>query len=104
MKTTNNTLNKIGVVSKINFLKINSNKLNTKKITKNSITPRQTHIIKNVISTNSNKKIKVNMLTNNEENINNNNLMSYQKQNTLINKSKSKEKIKKETITKKETL
>ena len=102
MKTTNNTLNKIGVVSKINFLKINSNKLNTKKITKNSITPRQTHIIKNVINTNSNKKIKVNMLTNNEENINNNNLMSYQKQNTLIKKSKSKEKIKKETVTKKE--
>ena len=97
MKTTSNTSNKIEMISKINFLKINSNKLSTKKLSKNTITPRQTHIIKNLINTNSNKKIKVNMLTNNEENINNN----HQNQNHLINKSKSKGKIKNEAVTKK---
>ena len=105
MKTANNASNKIGVLSKINNLKINTNKLTTKKSTKNSITPRQTHIMKKVINSNSNKKIRVNMITNNEENINNNNILSNTNHKIRTNKSKEKIKtdngIKKENSTKK---
>ena len=100
MKNTKNITNKIGVVSKINILKINSNKLNGKKNTKNSITPRQTNILKNGIKTNSNNKIKVNIISNNEENIDKNNYISHQNQNNRIT-NKSIDKIKKENGIKK---
>ena len=91
MKNTKNISSKNGVIKKMNTLKLNHNKLIVKKNTKNSITPRQTHIIANSININSNNKIKVNIINNNEENINKNNFPPKQKLNNR--KSKSREKI-----------
>ena len=90
MKNTKNTTNKIGVISKVNTLKINQKKIYAKKNSKNSITPRQTNITKSSINTNSNNKITVNMINNNEENINHNNLLQKQKPDNRTSKSREK--------------
>ena len=90
MKNTKNTTNKIGVISKVNTLKINQKKIYAKKSSKNSITPRQTNITKSSINTNSNNKITVNMINNNEENINHNNLLQKQKPDNRTSKSREK--------------
>ena len=99
MKNTKNLSSKNGVIKKMNTLKLNHNKLIVKKNSKNSITPRQTHILVNQINTNSNNKIKVNIINNNEENINKNNFPQKPKLNNR--KSKSREKITNENSTKK---
>ena len=77
--------NKDGILSKIGTLKISSNKLNSKNNIQKYITPRQSKIIKEQINTNTSTKIKVNILSN-EENINLNNIQKR------IRKSKSKPK------------
>ena len=82
----------------MNTLKVNQNKLNHKKNTKNSITPRQTNLIKKKINGNSSTKIKVHMSNNNEENINKNILVNQLKKNNGI--TKSKEKLNNETTKK----
>ena len=75
------------ILSKITTLKINSNsKLCLKKNSQKYITPRQTALLKNPISSNTSSKIKVNIL-NNEENINSNNIQKG------IRKSKSRPKL-----------
>ena len=81
MKNSNN-----GILTKINTLKINSNKIYQKKNSEKYITPRQTHLLKNPLDSNTSTKIKVNIL-NNEENINSNNIQKR------IRKSKSKPKL-----------
>ena len=87
-----------GVLTKMNTLKVNQNKLNDKKNTKNSMTPRQTNLIKKKINVNSSTKIKVHMSNNNEENINKNILVNQLKKNNGI--IKSKEKLNNETTKK----
>ena len=77
--------NKDGILSKISTLKINSNKLNTKNNIQKYTTPRQSKIIKEQINTNTSTKIRVNIISN-EENINSNN---FQRR---LRKSKSKPK------------
>ena len=96
MKNTKNTKNKIGVITKVNTLKINQTKNFVKKNSKNSVTPHQSLISKNAVNSNTNNKITVNMANNNEENINinHNSVLPKQKQNNRM--SKSREKILKE--------
>ena len=96
MKNPKNTKNKIGVITKMNTLKINQTKNYIKKNSKNNVTPRQSLISKNGINSNTNNKITVNMANNNEENINinHNSVLPKQKQNNRM--SKSREKILKE--------
>ena len=92
MKNPKNATNKIGVITKVNTLKINQKKNYTKKNSKNSVTPRQSLISKNVINSNTNNKITVNMVNNNEENINinHNSVLPNQKPSNRMNKSREK--------------
>jgi Dullard-like phosphatase family protein len=101
MKNNKKMPNIAGILTKTNTLKVNQNKLSDKKNTKNSMTPRQTNLIKKKINGNSSTKIKVHMANNNEENINKNILVNQLKKNNGI--TKSKEKLNNETTKKKST-
>ena len=101
MKNNKKMPNIAGIITKTNTLKVNQNKLSDKKNTKNSMTPRQTNLIKKKINGNSSTKIKVHMAKNNEENINKNILVNQLKKNNGI--TKSKEKLNNETTKKKST-
>ena len=90
MKNSKKITNIIGMISKINNLKVNPNKLYDKKNSKNSITPRQANILPKKVNGNSSNKIKVNMVNNNEENINKNNIVPQEKRNNRQAKSKDK--------------
>ena len=98
MKNTKNTKNKIGVITKVNTLKINQTKNFVKKNSKNSVTPRQSLISKNAVNSNTNNKITVNMANNNEENININHNSVLPKQKPSNRRSKSREKIINENV------
>jgi hypothetical protein len=101
MKNNKKMPNIAGIITKTNTLKVNQNKLSDKKNTKNSMTPRQTNLIKKKINGNSSTKIKVHMANNNEENINKNILVNQLKKNNGITKSKLK--LNNETTKKKST-